>query len=181
MKECFTILICSDNISFFSYLQGRVDALDALDELDELEDFDDLKMKILYSVIVLAYRAAKRTLDTLKAAVKNALQLPDASAFDADDDDDGDDEEILVEGGVIVNGGVDSMTDSTRNRRWLLLAKGVEDSAADWLRKTAKAFELTACLEEVEEQLHATLFDFPSLKACQPLKEFIRSAIRASW
>ena len=157
-----------------------MDALDALDELDELEDFDDLKMKILYSVIVLAYRAAKRTLDSLKAAVKNELQLPDASAFDGDGDD-VDDEEILVEGGVIVNGGVELMTDSTLNRRWVLLAKGVEDSTADWLRKTAKAFELTACLEEVEEQLHATLFDFPSLKACQPLKEFIRSAIRASW
>ena len=36
------------------YLDGRVDALDALDRLDPLRDLDVLKMKILFSVIVVS-------------------------------------------------------------------------------------------------------------------------------
>ena len=34
------------------YTEGRVDALDALDGLQELEELDILKMKILFSVVV---------------------------------------------------------------------------------------------------------------------------------
>ena len=164
---------------------GRVDAIDALDELEELEDFDDLKTKILYSVIVLAHRSAKRAVDALRASVKDSLQLPDNAALAGGGDDDVDDHVGLLNGHHLLANSLEMndprQSSSTRHVRWASLAKGVEDSVADWLRKTSMAFDLTACLEEVEEQLHATLFDFPSLKECSPLRDFIQSAIRVSW
>ena len=163
-----------------------MDAIDALDELEELEDFDDLKTKILYSVIVLSHRAARRAVDQLKGAARDALQLPDITAANEDDDDD-DDLDASLGGLLRANGKRDEAEPkelalrSTQRKRWLVLAKGVEDAMTDWLRKTATVFDLTSCLEEVEEQLHATLFDFPSLKECAPLREFIISAVRVSW
>ena len=186
---------------FHMHIAGRVDAIDALDELEELEDFDDLKTKILYSVIVLAHRAAKRTLDNLKSAVRTELQLPDASSNADDDGEDVNEPEALLDRsrndadstsslasasapmGETAAAAATAKTTSTttQHRRWHGLARGVDDVISDWLRKTSTAFELTSCLEEVEEQLHATLYDFPSLKGCVPLREFIVSAIRVSW
>ena len=37
------------------YSEARLDALDALDSLDEVSQFDDLKVKILYSVLVVRF------------------------------------------------------------------------------------------------------------------------------
>ena len=37
------------------YSEARLDALDALDSLDEVSQFDDLKVKILYSVLVVGF------------------------------------------------------------------------------------------------------------------------------
>ena len=168
---------------FTVFALGRVDAIDALDELEELEDFDDLKTKIVYSVIVLSFRSAKRAVDNLNVLVKDSLQLPDTSAFVGEDIDG---QLGLLDGGNILSNSLDindprHTSGTTRHFRWASLAKGVEDAMANWLRKTAMAFDLASCLEEVEEQLHATLFDFPSLRNCAPLRDFIKTAIRVSW
>ena len=154
---------------------GRVDAIDALDEMEELEDFDDLKTKILYSVIVLAYRASQRAIESLKSTVRNQLQLPDTAGLDGEED------EPLNAASLVVGKMEETAIATSRDRRWISLAKNVEDTIGDWLRKTALVFNLTCCLEDVEEQLHATLYDFPSLKECALLREFIVSAIRVAW
>ena len=158
-----------------------MDAIDALDELEELEDFDDLKTKILYSVIVLAFRSAKRAVESLNNVVRDTLQFPDTSAFTGEDVDDqvGLLEKNFLSNSLEIND--HTRSSGTRHVQWASLAKGVEDAVADWLRKTAMVFDLMTCLEEVEEQLHATLFDFPSLKQCAPLRDFIKSALRVSW
>jgi len=140
------------------YSQARVDAMDALDELPELEELDDLKTKILYSVIVLSFRAAQRALESLKGKIRLTLHMPNTDQEEDEDEDD---------------------FSPQHQRR--LLAKGIEDVIGDWLRKTALEFELLDCLAEVKEQLQATLFDFPSLKNCPALTTFIASAISIAW
>lgn len=41
------------------YSEARLDALDSLDALDEVSQFDDLKIKILFSVVVVSVAAPK--------------------------------------------------------------------------------------------------------------------------
>lgn len=60
------------------YHQNRLDAFDALDNLPEIADYDDLKGKLLFSVIVLAFRAAKHTLKHLKFKTKHLLCINEA-------------------------------------------------------------------------------------------------------
>ncbi|UYV60845.1 hypothetical protein LAZ67_1002584 [Cordylochernes scorpioides] len=59
------------------YAQARVDTLDALDALPELRHLDDLKAKLLFSVIVLAFRSVQATLMEVYRGVRRALQLPE--------------------------------------------------------------------------------------------------------
>lgn len=58
------------------YREGRVDTLDALDSLPELRGLDILKMKILFSVVVLAFRCVQQALYELKGKIRHLLCLP---------------------------------------------------------------------------------------------------------
>ncbi|XP_059148631.1 uncharacterized protein LOC131935905 [Physella acuta] len=64
------------------YREGRVDTLDALDELPELRGLDILKMKILFSVVVLSFRCVQQTLHQLKLKLRHLLCLPTAGPAD---------------------------------------------------------------------------------------------------
>ncbi|XP_054709547.1 uncharacterized protein LOC129219246 [Uloborus diversus] len=57
------------------YAQARVDTLDALDALPPLKDADELKTKILFSVIVLAFRSVQNTLSDIKYYIKTTLKV----------------------------------------------------------------------------------------------------------
>ncbi|KAK3590557.1 hypothetical protein CHS0354_008488 [Potamilus streckersoni] len=58
------------------YSEARVEALDALDALDQFADLQALKEKILFSVIVLAFRSAQQNLVEIKGKVRHLLSLP---------------------------------------------------------------------------------------------------------
>ncbi|CAE1282465.1 unnamed protein product [Acanthosepion pharaonis] len=57
------------------YSETRVDAADDLDNLAEISDFDKLKTKILFSVVVLAFRSTYEYLLELKSKVRNLLHI----------------------------------------------------------------------------------------------------------
>ncbi|XP_012945658.2 uncharacterized protein LOC101853203 [Aplysia californica] len=58
------------------YREGRVDTLDALDSLTELQGLDILKMKILFSVVVLSFRCAQQHFQDLRGRLRHLLCLP---------------------------------------------------------------------------------------------------------
>jgi hypothetical protein len=58
------------------YSEVRVDAFDALDELPEMAEFDDLKGKLLFSVVVLAFRSVQQTLHQMETKLRRILYLP---------------------------------------------------------------------------------------------------------
>ncbi|CAF3894881.1 unnamed protein product [Rotaria sp. Silwood2] len=57
------------------YSQARIDALDALDNIREMSDADDLKSKLLFSVVVLAFRHAQNQAKDIRNKIKQILQL----------------------------------------------------------------------------------------------------------
>ncbi|CAF0765425.1 unnamed protein product [Didymodactylos carnosus] len=57
------------------YSQARIDALDALDSVSEMSDAEDLKSKLLFSVVVLAFRHAQIQAKEIRLKVKQILQL----------------------------------------------------------------------------------------------------------
>ncbi|CAG2109969.1 unnamed protein product [Medioppia subpectinata] len=60
------------------YAQARVDTLDALDSLQALRDADELKSKLLFSVVVLAFRSVQHLLVDIKSRLNQLLQIPDS-------------------------------------------------------------------------------------------------------
>lgn len=59
------------------YSEARLDAMDALDELPDMADADDLKVKLLLSIVVLAFRSAQKTLVETKAKIRELLHIPE--------------------------------------------------------------------------------------------------------
>ncbi|CAF0976984.1 unnamed protein product, partial [Didymodactylos carnosus] len=57
------------------YSQARIDALDALDNVSEMSDAEDLKSKLLFSVVVLAFRHAQIQAKEIRSKIKQILQL----------------------------------------------------------------------------------------------------------
>ncbi|XP_064631073.1 uncharacterized protein LOC135489591 isoform X2 [Lineus longissimus] len=130
------------------YSQVRVDTLDALDSLDEVAGFDDLKGKLLFSVVVLAFRSVQETFSELKTKLHSLLQLPEPGGASGPDDT--------------------SCAD-------------MERSIIIYLKKTADRFDLTKNISEVSGQLWQTLYDYPSLKSCQQLHQYIDESVRLAW
>ncbi|KAK9501800.1 hypothetical protein O3M35_012467 [Rhynocoris fuscipes] len=124
------------------YSQGRVEALNALDGLLPLKDDSELKSKILFSVVVLAFMATGGQLSTKREQVKRILlsPAPHSSAH-----------------------------------------KELEEAVATYLRRTVDTFDLTHCIEEVSSQLWATLYDYPCLKTCAGLLQYIKDSVRLAW
>ncbi|XP_054167296.1 uncharacterized protein LOC128964685 [Oppia nitens] len=60
------------------YAQARVDTLDALDSLQALKDADELKSKLLFSVVVLAFRSVHHLLVDIRRRLNQLLQIPDS-------------------------------------------------------------------------------------------------------
>uniref|UniRef100_A0A0K8SKS7 Mitochondria-eating protein n=1 Tax=Lygus hesperus TaxID=30085 RepID=A0A0K8SKS7_LYGHE len=124
------------------YSQGRVEALNALDTLPPLKDATELKSKILFSVVVLAFRATGTQLTTKRDQVRRILMSPAPQSP---------------------------------------AHKELEDSVAAYLRRTVDTFDLTHCIEEVSSQLWAALYDYPCLKNCPGLTQYIKDSVRLAW
>ncbi|XP_064468514.1 uncharacterized protein LOC135379202 [Ornithodoros turicata] len=123
------------------YAQARVDTLDALDTLPQLRDADELKSKLLFSVVVLAFRAAQSALAGVQCQVRKVLQV---SGEDAS-------------------------------------AQNLEASVAEYLRAAADRFDVTPSVEEVCTQIWATLYDYPCLKTCSGLEQYVKDCVRLAW
>lgn len=58
------------------YTESRLDAMDALDDVPNMADCEDLKVKLLLSVVVLAFRSAEKTLNEMKSKIRELLHIP---------------------------------------------------------------------------------------------------------
>ncbi|KAJ1525255.1 hypothetical protein ONE63_010079 [Megalurothrips usitatus] len=133
------------------YSQARVDTLDALDALPALRDATELKSKILFSVVVLAFRSAQSLLALKKDHVRRILHLPSAAH------------------------GQDHPGDGSA------AAAALEQHVSAYLRRTVDTFDLTKSIDEVCSQIWATLYDYPSLKTCTGLLQYVRDSVRLAW
>ncbi|XP_065210500.1 uncharacterized protein LOC135838697 [Planococcus citri] len=124
------------------YSQGRVNALEALDAIPQLHGASELKSKILFSIVVLAFRSAQALLSQKKDQVKQLLFSPTPPS-----------------------------TSQTE----------LETAITTYLRRTVDTFDITPCIEEVSTQLWATLYDYPCLKSCTGLLQYIKDSVRLAW
>ncbi|CAF0980577.1 unnamed protein product [Rotaria sp. Silwood1] len=122
------------------YSQARIDALDALENVREMSDAEDLKSKLLFSVVVLAFRHAQNQAKDIRNKIKQILQLSTDKS---------------------------SIT--------------IEETIEKYLRSTIQKYDIGKIAYEVENQLWATLYDYPSLKSCNELLKYINLACRTAW
>nr|CAD7569236.1 unnamed protein product [Timema californicum] len=137
------------------YATARVDTLDALDNLPPLRDAHELKSKILFSVIVLAFRSSQALLAMKKDHIRRVLHITPPTP---------------CEGASPPNTTVQSPVEAELERQVEL-----------YLRRTVEIFDLTKCGDEVCSQIWATLYDYPCLKDCPGLVQYVRNAVRLSW
>ncbi|RWS27933.1 uncharacterized protein B4U80_10933 [Leptotrombidium deliense] len=128
------------------YAQARVDTLDALDSLHPLKDAEELKSKLLFSVVVLAFRSAQQTASELKQQICKLLQIQDCSKKENNDE-----------------------------------TAELHTSINTYLRNTCDQFDTSKNVEEVCNQIWATLYDYPCLKMCDGLTIYVRDCVRLAW
>lgn len=57
----------------------------------------------------------------------------------------------------------------------------LENAVASYLRYTTQVFDLGKSVEEVCSQIWATLYDYPCLKECAGLIQYVKDAVRLAW
>lgn len=119
----------------------------------ESEKMDDLKTKLLFSIIVLAFRVTFRHRVELWTRVRVMLQLP-----------------VLP-----------STNDDGNEKQMNPPCAAVENSLTDYLQRTVDHFDLSVCVQEVCDQVWETLYDFPSLKKSASLINFVEDSVRIAW
>ncbi|KAG8226320.1 hypothetical protein J437_LFUL011433 [Ladona fulva] len=139
------------------YAQARVDTLDALDNLPQLRDAEELKSKILFSVVVLSFRSVQSLLASVKAQVREILQMPPPPSSPP------------------MAQAVSNVSTETSG------APEMEEATCEYLRKNVDNFDLTRNIEEVCSQIWATLYDYPCLKSCEGLVHYVKNAVRLAW
>nr|CAD7196769.1 unnamed protein product [Timema douglasi] len=153
------------------YATARVDTLDALDNLPPLRDAHELKSKILFSVIVNEYKYEKNVVLTMFVGMAWwQLAFRSSQALLAMKKDHI--RRVLhitpptpCEGASPPNSTVQSPVEAELERQVEL-----------YLRRTVEMFDLTKCGD-----IWATLYDYPCLKDCPGLVQYVRNAVRLSW
>ncbi|KAK6621932.1 hypothetical protein RUM44_001739 [Polyplax serrata] len=148
------------------YAQARVDTLDALDDLPQLAKASELKSKILFSVIVLSFRSAENLLATKKDHIRRILHLPNPVKEVKD-----------ASGKVIVTSDNQNSSGMANDPSILEFEKNV----SLFLRRTIDKFDLTKCVNDVCNQIWATLYDYPCLKTCAGLNQYVKDSVRLAW
>lgn len=141
------------------YREGRVDSLDALDALPELSGLDILKMKILFSVIVLAFRCVHQHLHELRMKLRHLLCLPVPPTLIAPMS------ETLAVSPLNADG----------------ISAQMEDHISKYLTHTVDSYDVEPLVNEVCQNIYATLYDYPGLQTCEGLVEYARTAVRLAW
>ncbi|XP_022661726.1 uncharacterized protein LOC111250596 isoform X2 [Varroa destructor] len=126
------------------YAQARIDTLDALEKLPQLSDCDELKSKLLFSVVVLAFRSVGNTIADMKSQVRRALRVKGDATSDP-------------------------------------YAEDLEASVELYLRSKAEDFDVTKNIQDVCQQILATLYDYPCLKECRGLITYVGDSVRLAW
>ncbi|RWS03371.1 uncharacterized protein B4U79_12865 [Dinothrombium tinctorium] len=129
------------------YAQARVDTLDALDSLHQLKDAEELKSKLLFSVVVLAFRSVQKTIADIKQQIAQLLQISDS--------------------------GSNKMNKEAINE--------LQISVNHYLKSSCDCFNTAKNVEEVCNQIYATLYDYPCLKSCDGLTMYVRDCVRIGW
>ncbi|CAF4428374.1 unnamed protein product, partial [Adineta steineri] len=57
----------------------------------------------------------------------------------------------------------------------------LEETIEKYLRSTIQKYDIGKVAFEVENQLWATLYDYPALRSCNELLKYITSACRTAW
>lgn len=155
------------------YTESRLEALDALDDIAEMSDFTDLKGKLLLTILVLAFRNARKNLLSIKVAVRRLLHIPE-----------------LLGSQMRASFGTDTLSSTTSSATSTLSAaslpqdpvvKELDDVISVFLRKTVDRFDLTRNYEEVCDRVWDTLYDFPKLRHCPGLLRYIEDCVRLAW
>ncbi|OQR70653.1 hypothetical protein BIW11_11489 [Tropilaelaps mercedesae] len=126
------------------YAQARIDTFDALEKLPQLSDCDELKSKLLFSVVVLAFRSVGNTIADMKSQVRRALRVKGDASSDP-------------------------------------YAEDLEASVELYLRSKAEDFDVTKNIQDVCQQILATLYDYPCLKECRGLITYVGDSVRLAW
>ncbi|GFN80427.1 beta-1,3-glucosyltransferase beta3glc-t beta-3-glycosyltransferase [Plakobranchus ocellatus] len=141
------------------YREGRVDSLDALDALPELMGMDILKMKILFSVIVLAFRCVQQHLHELRVRLRHLLCLPVPSVLKLPHPD----------------------THAVSQFEPDPISAQMEDHISKYLTQTVERHDVEPIVNEVCQNIYATLYDYPGLQTCEGLVQYARTAVRLAW
>lgn len=130
------------------YYHDREQALEALNSLPELKEVHSLKGKILFSVVVLAFRSVQQMIQELRGKLRHLLKLP------------------------VPNAPMVAPSDP--------VAMEMELNVENYLCKASQRFEISQCVQEVSSQIFATLYDYPCLKSCEGLKQYISNCIHTA-
>ncbi|KAK3870127.1 hypothetical protein Pcinc_024606 [Petrolisthes cinctipes] len=133
------------------YAQARVDTLDALDILPDLKNAEELKSKLLFSVVVLAFRSASSSAQALREEVRRVLQVPPPPP------------------------------PSDPHPAYDPHSHALELGVSSFVTANIDKHDLSKNVEEVCQQIWATLYDYPSLKLCDGLLQYVKDCVRLAW
>lgn len=151
------------------YSQLRLETLDSLDKLPPLVSSDELKIKLLFSVVVLAFRSVTNSISSKRDQIRRILQLPppniqmnDESTQKSNNEDS---HNNINEDSTILEPAV----------------KDLEEAVVAYLRRATETFDLSKNVEEVCSQIWATLYDYPCLKSCDGIIKYVKECVRVAW
>ncbi|XP_071511376.1 uncharacterized protein [Diadema antillarum] len=130
-------------------------SLKMMSEQGQFEDSDDLKDKVLFSVIVLAFRTSKNTLESIQGGVQQLVQVNPNKG----------------------RGGDEGNSQGRDNK----VKEKIGSDLLQFLRQLGQGYDLTPLIEEVSKQLFTALYDYPKLKTSIELNRFIERSVSLSW
>ncbi|XP_042211919.1 uncharacterized protein LOC121859237 isoform X2 [Homarus americanus] len=142
------------------YAQARVDTLDALDALPDLKNAEELKSKLLFSVVVLAFRSAASSAQALREEVRRVLQIPPPPP---------------------PSGDVSSHDHHHHPHSYDSHSHALELSVSAFVTANIDKHDLSKNMDEVCQQIWATLYDYPALKSCDGLLQYVKDCVRLAW
>ncbi|PIK58203.1 hypothetical protein BSL78_04854 [Apostichopus japonicus] len=125
---------------------------DSSESLRELEDKEELKDKLLFSVVVLSFRAAKETLAKIRHSVGTMLNLS----------------------GMVNSNGMNDLNKSTS-------ADKTEKELYVFLQNLGDKFDMMPMVQEVRMKLNNALRNYSAWSSSPSLDDYIRRCVLLAW